>query len=102
MFSADSPVTPRPGESITAAIFRQHDAFHGAGLSATDQTAILADTRQQLADCARRGADLVAANRANVSTIHQLQQALADANLLIATLQDQLESARRRASQAVR
>jgi len=95
MLSTDSPtLAARPGESPTAALFRQHDPFAGAGLSATDQTALVSQARQKLADCTSRCADLVAINRANVATIHQLQRALADANLLIATLQDQLESAR--------
>lgn len=94
----DLPViTPRPGESLVFATFRQLDPFHGSGLSATDQTVIVSETcedlRQALADAGRRNAALLIEQRAHLATIRQLQQALVDANALIASYQDQLEEA---------
>src|SRR5258706_7690020 len=95
---ADRPViTPRPGESLVFATFRQLDRFHGSGLTATDQTAIVSAEREQLrqalAECSRRCAALLIANRAHVATIRQLQQSLADVHELNASLQEQLEEA---------
>jgi len=90
-------ITPRPGESLTFAIFRELDPFHGTGLSATDQTVTVAEgcdqLRQALADAGRRNAELLVQRRADVATIHQLQQSLAEAYQLIHSLQEQLEEA---------
>lgn len=101
--AGDRPIiTPRPGESLVFATFRQLDPFHGTGLSATDQTAIVAegcdDLRQALADAGRRNAALLIERRANLATIQQLRDSLADAQALIADLQEQLEEARANAA----
>jgi len=88
-------ITPRPGESPTAALFRQHDRFAGAGLSDTDRTAIACQDKehdrtaiaelQRALDAARR--ELAARHAAEVAG---LRQALAEANAQIAALQEQL------------
>lgn len=95
-------ITPRPGESMTAAIFRQHDSFAGTGLTATDQTAIIAnqqaDAAQKLTECAQHNAELMIANRAHLATIRELRDALTKANELNADLQEQLEEARANAA----
>lgn len=92
MFStADRPViTPRRGESLTAATFRQLDRFHGSGLSATDQTVIISESaavyREQLDAVLRLNAEMQYDR-------DSLRQALSQAHELIDALQEQLEAA---------
>lgn len=97
--ATDRPrLAPRPGESLTAATFRQLDRFHGSGLSATDQTVVVSE------HCAVLGEQLDAVLRLNADMQHdrdslraiicQLRKALTDAHELIAVLQDQLDAAR--------
>lgn len=95
--AVSTEIVPRPGESMTAAIFREHDRFARTGHTATDQTAIVADdagkAAHKLAECAQRCADLVVTNTAHVATIHQLQESLAAAQKKINELQGQLYEA---------
>jgi len=94
MFSPDSPrcpIVPRPGESLTSAIFREYDRFHGSGLSATDQAAVICADRaaleRQLDQALKLNAELLADRDA-------LRADLSDAHELIASLQDELAALR--------
>jgi hypothetical protein len=97
-------IIPRPGESLTSALFRQYDRFHGTGLSDTDQTVVLVDEHAALtraldealkvnaallAEADRLRAELQAAKRESAARLELMH----DAYALIDELQSQIEDA---------